>query len=584
MRKIITLLSLFLFLMVSSVNGQIFVSQLAVGGNNDGSDWDNAYLELSLALDAATEGDEIWIALGEYYPPEAIIEEVGERSDTTHAFIIDKDLKIYGGFVGFETSVDQRNPLFNPVILNGDINDDDIINRFDTLKDDNARHILYITDAVTDATVIDGLFIWRGYANSNEGLNAEAGGGIYCEGTPVINNCTINECFAQVGGGVLLLGGLDSNNDPVGTINMTNCDIDRNGASQFASGLYAIDLAIVTIEDSKFSRNNCDATGTLVLELVDSTLISGVTIRDNLASFGSGLAATEVGALHVNESRISENFSGNLTVLIEDNDYALFTQSQVLNNVADSNSAGLLSLDGELLLINSVVAGNSASEEEGFGQVGVGERIECLHATIGGLTSPVILNTGDLETMNSLFYGAESNLYQSFGTTTITSMGGNLCGDASMDSGLTLATDRSSLDPLLKDAPMGDYSLKATSPAIDAALGSAITVDVEGVARDVNPDIGAYEYVLSATSQTKIPNLSITLLPTLAQDFVTIDWSDEKNRDISFQIMNMEGKLMMRGAVSKPMQQLDVQAFSTGQYQILFYAEGAVTSRSFIKL
>ncbi len=59
----------------------------------DGTTWATAYDSLSTALTAAQSGDQIWVAAGTY---------VGN-------FTLALEVKLYGGFVGTETELSQRN-------------------------------------------------------------------------------------------------------------------------------------------------------------------------------------------------------------------------------------------------------------------------------------------------------------------------------------------------------------------------------------------------------------------------------------------------------------------------------------------
>jgi len=87
--------------------------------------WSNA-CTLQRALTASVAGDEIWVQSGLYKP---------HASNRSTSFVINKDLKVYGGFVGTETLLVQRprdpDPfLVDPAIdsvLSGDLsNNDDV--------------------------------------------------------------------------------------------------------------------------------------------------------------------------------------------------------------------------------------------------------------------------------------------------------------------------------------------------------------------------------------------------------------------------------------------------------------------------
>jgi hypothetical protein len=91
-------------------------------GNNDGTDWANAFTSLQSALTAASSADQIWVAAGTYTPTLT----VGGTSDRFKSFQMKDGVAIYGGFAGAETSVDQRVMQNNPSILSGDLLGDDI--------------------------------------------------------------------------------------------------------------------------------------------------------------------------------------------------------------------------------------------------------------------------------------------------------------------------------------------------------------------------------------------------------------------------------------------------------------------------
>ncbi len=68
-------------------------------GSNNGTSWENAYTEIYTAIENSENGEELWVAQGKY-----------KVSLNGEGFIIlGRNLKIYGGFTGTETSLAQRN-------------------------------------------------------------------------------------------------------------------------------------------------------------------------------------------------------------------------------------------------------------------------------------------------------------------------------------------------------------------------------------------------------------------------------------------------------------------------------------------
>ena len=90
-------------------------------GSNNGNSWTNAYVALQDAINAASSGDELWVAAGTYKPTR--IPSTGATSSSSRdlSFYLDKNIKIYGGFAGTETLLSQRNISENQVTLSGDI-------------------------------------------------------------------------------------------------------------------------------------------------------------------------------------------------------------------------------------------------------------------------------------------------------------------------------------------------------------------------------------------------------------------------------------------------------------------------------
>lgn len=136
-KKLFFIFSAILFLGINSnVYAQIYVDADAFG-TNDGTSWDNAYNHLQDALANASGSDEIWIAEGTYYPDEGANQTQGNRSASFYIPNTKDGLKIYGGFSGSESSLEQRNLAANKTILSGDIDQN---NSFS----ENSYHVVFL--------------------------------------------------------------------------------------------------------------------------------------------------------------------------------------------------------------------------------------------------------------------------------------------------------------------------------------------------------------------------------------------------------------------------------------------------------
>ena len=135
---------------------KVFVN-LEANGNNDGSSWANAYTSLKGAL-TDFSGATFWIAKGVYKPGSA----KGDR------FTITKDQKIYGGFVGTEVNLADRDFRNNKTIISGDLNDNDNDGLdYNATYDDNSNNLLV---ANGDNILIDGLLVTGGNGSQGSAL------------------------------------------------------------------------------------------------------------------------------------------------------------------------------------------------------------------------------------------------------------------------------------------------------------------------------------------------------------------------------------------------------------------------------
>ena len=168
---------------------QVIYVDAAAPGNNDGSDWPNAFLSLQDAIEYAVQTNElitwIWVAAGIYTPDQGILQVPGDRTAT---FQLTPGIGIYGGFAGTEFLLRQRDPIANVTILSGDLNGDDQTDAYD----DNSYHIITATSADASA-VLDGFVISGGNRSEvdmkGSGLLASAGGA-------TVRNCTFELNYA----------------------------------------------------------------------------------------------------------------------------------------------------------------------------------------------------------------------------------------------------------------------------------------------------------------------------------------------------------------------------------------------------
>ncbi|MGQ0628159.1 MAG: right-handed parallel beta-helix repeat-containing protein, partial [Phycisphaerales bacterium] len=202
----------------------LYVKADATGANN-GSSWADAFsgeggVRSALAL-TGVDGyyRQIWVAGGVYKP-------IAPGNPRTESLAITFGTRVFGGFVGTETSPAQRVTGAAATTFSGDFlgNDTPGGNRAD-----NAFHVVTFQSAA-QAPLLDGVTITGGHADGVGG-NGLGGGAVanFSSQPPQIRNCRFIDNFATTGGGF----GLDST---VGGASLIGCTFERNSAGTGGGG------------------------------------------------------------------------------------------------------------------------------------------------------------------------------------------------------------------------------------------------------------------------------------------------------------------------------------------------------------
>jgi len=194
--KHILLFGVFGLLSFQVVSKTIYVKPT---GNGDGSSWSAAESDLCKALQKAEQGDQVWVAAGTYYPT--------KTQSRSISFLIPAGVKVYGGFAGTETSLQQRNCQKYKSVLSGNIGSKDE-------PTDNSYTVVLLAEA-HENNLLDGFVITDGNADGS-GPTADierCGGGLYIKAgngqtltKPKIQNCIFKDNYARDGGAVYVNG------------------------------------------------------------------------------------------------------------------------------------------------------------------------------------------------------------------------------------------------------------------------------------------------------------------------------------------------------------------------------------------
>ena len=153
----------------------------ATGTPHDGSTWNQAYTDLQSAITDSSAGDEVWVAYmsATPYTPGTSV------SDT---FSLKNGVAVYGGFVGNESTLNDRDYQANETILSGEIGA--------AGSSDNCNHVVTANGTSSTLTRLDGFTIRDGYGSNSPSNTSRLGAGIFITGntsSPQVVNCTFED-------------------------------------------------------------------------------------------------------------------------------------------------------------------------------------------------------------------------------------------------------------------------------------------------------------------------------------------------------------------------------------------------------
>ena len=290
MKKNLTGIIFILFSFVQIQAQTIFVK---ADGNGNGSSWSNAFSTLQQAIAQASPGTEIWVAKGIYYPIQCGPCSYNDRSVS---FQIPDGVKVYGGFNGDETNINQRDINSNPTILSGDIDQNS--------NSSNNSFTIVLFQNVSDQTELDGFVLTGGNADwwgADSNSKYLCGGAIYNDGSlagshssPLVRNCTFEENQASTfGGAVYNYGGFSGFNHA----SFDNCIFENNvaasgGGAMYNNGSFDGECEI-TITSCHFQNNTTSFNGGAIYNQGSSAgkaggIVTNCTFIGNSASASGG--------------------------------------------------------------------------------------------------------------------------------------------------------------------------------------------------------------------------------------------------------------------------------------------------------
>lgn len=540
---VVVLLSMFISLRsgaASSNNSQIQNSILyvkpAVLAGTTCSSWADP-CALQTALTNAQPGDQIWVVEGTYNPSVP-----AGRESTFH---LKSGVAIYGGFIGTETSLTQRDWVTNVTTLSGDIG-------IEGDNSDNSYHV--VTGSGVDTTaILDGFTITGGNADEIYVDDNRRGGGITnVTGSPTLTNLIFSNNVAYNGAGIANIdgssptlnsvtfsnnsalsngGGMSNRNDSSPILN--NVTFNGNSAVNAGGGMFNFFQSSPILNNVVFSGNIADDPfddpysedgkgGGMYNQQFSSPVLTNVTFDNNSSEwFGGGMVndfdssptLTEVtfsnnSAIQMGGGMVNFDSTPTLTNVIFignfiNNDWgagggmansgsnAILMNVTFSNNIALDQGGGMFNFDSSPSLTNVTFSGNSATSYEGEGggmfNYGIGNPT-LTNVTFTGNSATIVgggISSWSTTPMitNSILWGNTPDQISGSATITYSDVQGGWAGTGNLD-----------LDPLL--GPLADnggftftHALYPSSPAIDAGdPANCPATDQRGFPRPLDGD------------------------------------------------------------------------------------------------
>ena len=281
-----------------------------VNGSSTGAatSWATACSDLQLVINNTSVGDTIWVAQGIYLPIRPIDKlNIIDSNNRDNAFVLSKDIFVYGGFCGTETDISQRNWKSYVTILDGDIG----------IPNNTSDNVYHVVMTYQCSAVLDGFTISGGNATGNNNFAFYGysvprgdGGGMYNVKNYSLKlyNLIIKNNAANWGGGMY---------NEISTTNLYNVSIWNNTANDNGGGLLSRGSNLLIV-NSLFHDNTARLSGGAIYSYPGGwggyanpqCHLVNATISKNTAPTAGAIYHSSPDPIHIHNSIIYGNSSG----------------------------------------------------------------------------------------------------------------------------------------------------------------------------------------------------------------------------------------------------------------------------------
>lgn len=449
------------------------------------------FSSIQAAVDAANSGDLIKVASGIYTgvnkrpaPP-----DYGYWTTVTQTVYISKELTIQGGYD--PSFGEPPDPGANPTII-----------------DANGDGRVALINGPLSVT-LSGLELQGGVNNGlggdsecgleeDPGPGCDWGGALFSSGASLTidDSRLIGNTTGGIGGGIFASGG---------SLTISNSQIISNVSGEIGGGVFLWDGEVM-IADSIFVNNQSSVGGGASLPS-SSGEVARTTFSENKGGRGGAVWLCFGGEITFEDNLFTKNVGENGGVFnMCSSSHAILNRNWLTGNLADLGGGIFFDFRSSAEIANTIIAGNIVTETGAGIYMRQDSHGHLIHTTIadngGGDGSGIYLEYGSLVLTNTII--ASQTVGVQVQADSAINMDYTLWGDGAWANGVDWAGDGHIVtgivnfwgDPAFVQPSDDNYHIGEDSAAIDRALMSSLTTDVDGQQRPngAAADIGADEY------------------------------------------------------------------------------------------